>query len=148
MITSQITLNDIDLVYPLFDDYRQFYGKPSDLALAKSFLTERILAKQSVIFLATTVDHKPLGFAQLFPAFSSVAAKSTFILNDLYVAPSERKQGVATALITAAEKHAEAANAVRLTLSTALTNKAAKALYEKIGWKQDNSFHVYHKQLI
>ncbi|HEU4587039.1 MAG TPA: GNAT family N-acetyltransferase [Gemmatimonadales bacterium] len=43
---------DLDLLVPLFDAYRQFYQQPSDPALARRFLAERIERNESVIFLA------------------------------------------------------------------------------------------------
>lgn len=33
--------------------------------------------------------------------------------------------------------------AIRLTLSTATTNRAAQALYESLGWKRDEQFFHY-----
>ena len=45
-------LQDLESVVPLFDLYRQFYGRMSDEALAHAFLQERLVRKESVIFLA------------------------------------------------------------------------------------------------
>ena len=36
------TTNDADLIAPLFDAYRKFYKKKSDLKLAKRFISERL----------------------------------------------------------------------------------------------------------
>jgi hypothetical protein len=47
------TLQDLEQLVPLFDGYRQFYGKPSDLELARRFLSDR-LAKQDVRLVAVT----------------------------------------------------------------------------------------------
>ncbi|MBV8156205.1 MAG: GNAT family N-acetyltransferase, partial [Dyella sp.] len=44
----QATIHDVDLVVPLFDAYRQFYGKPADLELARRFLLERFQHHESV----------------------------------------------------------------------------------------------------
>jgi ribosomal protein S18 acetylase RimI-like enzyme len=67
-----------------------------------------------------------------------------FILNDLFVIPSARRQGVASRLLRAAADHGHAAGAIRLTLSTAVTNKEAQILYEREGWNRDAEFYVYH----
>lgn len=50
MTVRQAMISDLDLVAPLFDAYRQFYRKPTDIALAKQFLSERIQRGESVIF--------------------------------------------------------------------------------------------------
>ncbi len=83
----QATIGDLELLVPLFDAYRQFYRKASDMALARQFLLERFQHNQSVIFLALQQDGAALGFTQLYPSFSSTAAARIFILNDLFVVP-------------------------------------------------------------
>jgi len=46
--TRIATLADLEVIAPLFDAYRQFYEKPSDLALAKSFIGNRLQSNVSV----------------------------------------------------------------------------------------------------
>jgi GNAT superfamily N-acetyltransferase len=130
----QATIVDLDLIVPLFDAYRQFYRKPSDLGLARRFLLERFQRNQSVIFLALQQDGTALGFTQLFPSFSSASAARIFILNDLYVRPESRRKRVGALLLGAAASFGRGVGAVRLTLSTEVTNHAAQALYEAEGW--------------
>jgi GNAT superfamily N-acetyltransferase len=139
----QATIPDLDLLVPLFDAYRQFYRKPSDIGLARQFLSERLGNHESVIFLAAESDGAVIGFTQLFPTFSSGAAARIFILNDLYVTPAARRSGTGRALLHAAARFAQAEGAVRLTLSTEVTNKAAQALYEAEGWKLQTDYWVY-----
>ena len=43
----------LTLLARLFDEYRQFYGKPADLRAAAEFLRERILQCQSMLLLAS-----------------------------------------------------------------------------------------------
>lgn len=140
--TRQACVADIDAIAPLFDAYRVFYGKPSDLALARAFLRERFQNNQSVIFL-TLQNEAAVGFAQLYPSFSSVSATRTFILNDLFVAPEARRAGVATELLRATADYGRAVGAIRLSLSTATTNEAAQALYSSEGWARDTEFYAY-----
>jgi GNAT superfamily N-acetyltransferase len=137
---------DLESLAPLFDAYRQFYRKPADLALARRFLAERFERGDSTIFLAVDGD-EPVGFTQLFPSLSSASAARIFILNDLFVAPRARKAGVGRALLAAAAEFGRAEGAVRLTLSTELTNLPAQSLYEAAGWRPDEAFRVYHLML-
>jgi len=141
--TRQASIADLDLLTPLFDAYRQFYGKPADLALARDFLLERFRHQQSVLFLALDGDGSALGFTQLYPSFSSVSAARTFILNDLYVAPQARRLGVGARLLQAAAEYGRALGAVRLSLSTAVDNETAQALYATQGWVRDTKFQAY-----
>lgn len=139
-------LADADSLVPLLDGYRQFYGRNSDPAAAHDFLRARLAHGESVVFIAVA-GGRAVGFTQLYPSFSSVSLARTFILNDLYVEPAWRKQGIAKRLISAAMEYAAAQGALRLTLSTAEDNGSAQALYESMGWKRDTQFRVYHFQI-
>lgn len=147
MSVRQATIVDLDLVAPLFDDYRQFYRKPADLALARQFLLERFQHDESIIFLAIGENGAALGFVQLFPSFSSGAAARILILNDLFVVPDARRAGIGALLLRAAADYGRAVGAVRLTLSTEVTNTSAQALYEAEGWKLQTDFYVYNLAL-
>jgi GNAT superfamily N-acetyltransferase len=140
---AKATLRDVERVAPLFDAYRQFYGQPPDLELARSFLQERLERNESTVFLADQ-GNATVGFAQVYPTFSSGAAARVLILNDLYVVPGSRRTGIGRWLVTAALKHADDVGAVRVTLATGIDNVAAKSLYDALGFQPDTSFHVYH----
>jgi ribosomal protein S18 acetylase RimI-like enzyme len=88
-----------------------------------------------------------LGFTQLYPSFSSVAARRIWILNDLFVAPAARQRGVGRALLDAARDHGKSTGAKRLVLSTAATNREARNLYESYGYKQDDVFLKYKLEI-
>lgn len=135
-------VEDLDLVVPLFDKYRQFYGRPADMGLARTFLADRLERKDSVIFLAER-EEAPVGFIQLYPSFTSVGAARIWILNDLYVDARQRRNGAASALLEAAAAFGRETGAARLILSTALSNLPAQALYERHGWMRDSEFVEY-----
>jgi len=144
IIVKQASVSDIETLVPLFDAYRQFYRKASDPDIARRFLTARLERGESAVFLALDSEGASLGFVQLYPAFSSAAAAPILILNDLYVAATARRRGIAKRLLKAAVEHARSQGAVRLTLSTETTNHAAQALYEREGWKRQEDFFVYN----
>ncbi len=79
----------------------------------------------------------------MYPLFSSVRTVRTWLLNDLFVAAAARRRGVAKALLEAAVGHARALGAASLSLSTALDNAPAQALYESMGWERDRQFCEY-----
>jgi GNAT superfamily N-acetyltransferase len=143
----QATIHDLDIVVPLFDGYRQFYGKPADPELAHRFLHERLQQQDSVVLLAIDEEGRGIGFTQLYPLFSSVRAARTYLLNDLFVVPDARRAGVAVALMREAVDVARAMGAVGMSLSTAHINLPAQRLYESLGWKRDEHFREYNLSL-
>jgi len=143
--TRIATLADLDVIASLFDAYRQFYEQASDLALAKSFIRDRLKNNESVVLLASNEAQQVVGFCQLYPTFCSVEAKPIYSLYDLFVSPEERRSGAAKVLLQAAEKLAAESGKARMDLTTAKTNKAAQAAYESLGWVRDEVFYAYSK---
>ena len=141
-----VTPELVELVAPLFDAYRQFYGQPPDPDGAQRFLAERLGRNQAVI-LAVVEDGRALGFTQLYPSFSSVSTRPIWILNDLFIADDARRRGVGARLLRAARDHALQTGAARLILSTAGTNTTAQSLYERDGWRRETAFLHYDYEL-
>ena len=139
------TLADLPAVAQLFDAYRQFYQYPSDLAVASTYIAQRLQKGESVILLARDGAGAALGFCQLYPTFCSLEAKPIYALYDLYVAPAARGAGVGNQLLLAAEQTARAHGMCRLDLTTAKTNIPAQAAYAALGWVRDELYFVYSK---
>ena len=97
--------------------------------------------KESVIFVAE--ERKELiGFTQLFPIFSSVSMKRTWLLNDLYVNEKSRGMGTATKLLDATKEFGRETNSKWLLLQTSADNFTAQKVYEKNGWiKETDLFY-------
>ena len=145
MITvHQAVLSELDDLAALFDHYRQFQRQESDLAAVRSFLRARFDHGESVIFIARD-GASAVGFAQLYPSFSSVSLSRVFVLNDLFVHESGRRKGVASKLLSALEAYAWSLGSVRVTLNVARDNGSAQQLYKSQGWKPDDHFFMYHR---
>ena len=140
----QTTINDLNEIAELFNKYRQFQGEKNDLNASRKFIQERIEQNESTLFIAET-DIKAVGFAQLYPMFSSVSLSRVFILNDLFVCESSRRKGVAKELLNKVEAFAFSNNASRVTLNVARDNEKGQALYKAANWEQDEQFYQFHR---
>jgi ribosomal protein S18 acetylase RimI-like enzyme len=145
--TRVATLADLGATAPLFDAYRQFYGRPADLALASRYLRERLENGESVILLASKPNEAVVGFCQLYPTFCSVEAQPIYALYDLYVTPAARRLGAGRVLLLAAEQLARQNSKARMDLTTAITNQAAQRLCESLGWVRDDVFLAYSRRI-
>lgn len=147
ILTRQASIEDLHDIVPLFDAYRQFYGRPSDCAAATVFLRERLFKKDSILFVAQDTAAlqagRLVGFAQVYISLSSIGLKPAWILNDLYVLPSVRSRGVGFALAEAASAHAVAENIKIMRVVVQKDNPAARKLYEKLGYQRDNKNDHY-----
>jgi GNAT superfamily N-acetyltransferase len=137
-------LDHTDLIVPLFDAYRQFYKAPSNLEGSRQFIYQRLANNEAIIFLAMQRD-QAVGFTQLYPTFASVALQKLWLLNDLFVAPSARGQGVGEVLLKYAEQFAREDGSRGLFLRTAVDNYPAQRLYERCGWVRDSQFYRYDR---
>lgn len=137
---------DADLLAPLFDRYRLFYGMKGDLEGARKFLRER-LAQGDAVLLWIELDGQPAGFAQMYPSFSSLAMRTAWILNDLFVEENFRRRNVGETLLKEAENFARQRGARGITLKTARDNTQAQSLYQKLGWVRDDRFYSFDRRL-
>lgn len=84
-----------------------------------------------------------MGFVLNYHSFSSVSLGKVVVLNDLFVAESFRKQGIAQQFINRVLKLAKETGSIRVDLSTAKDNFSVQSVYEKIGFTKDNDYFSY-----
>jgi ribosomal protein S18 acetylase RimI-like enzyme len=153
LVVREARPDDLDMVVPLFDAYREFYGVPADPRATRSFLAARQARGESLLLVAVEAvpdgsspderkeAHDPmLGFAHLYPSFSSVSLRKIWILNDLYVPPAHRRSSVARRLIAFSAAYAMNDGAVRVELATQIANTPARRLYDSLGFAPDVEF--------
>ena len=123
--------------------YKAFYETDvSDAAYAEAW--RRLLARDGVYGLGAKTGGGLVGIAHyLFHA--STWARNVCYLQDLFVAPEARGQGVARALIEAVADAARAKGAERYYWLTQEQNAVARALYDRVG--QYNGFIRYDYSL-
>lgn len=138
-------IKHLDIIAKLFDEYRVFYERESDIAGAKNFIRQRLENKDSVIFIALDEKGNGMGFTQLYPSFTSVGMQRAWILNDLYVNENYRKQNVAESLMERAGQHTKETNGAWMILETRNTNIPAQNLYDKLGWIRDTEHTWFFK---
>ncbi|MBS0185207.1 MAG: GNAT family N-acetyltransferase [Proteobacteria bacterium] len=138
----------LDLVASLFNEYRVFYDQIFDLCKAENFIRDRLQKNDSIIFLVTkATDLTPLGFAQLYHSFTSIGAAEILILNDLYIKPEYRKNGIAGKLLMHIEEFAQKKGVAKITLQTAKSNSIAQKLYTSYRYKQEKNFLNFCKNV-
>lgn len=141
-MTRKATLQDIGQLSELFDQYRVFYHKTSDVPAAEQFLTERIENGDSKIFVAE-IEERLVGFVQLYPLFSSTRMKRYWLLNDLFVNESYRGKGFSKELIEQAKEMAQSTDACGILLETGKSNDIGNKLYPSCGFELYDEVNFY-----
>lgn len=139
---TEATIADLKTLAALFDEYRLFYHKNSDISGAENFLKERLEKGDSKIFLAKE-NNQTVGFTQLFPIFSSTRMKRYWLLNDLFVNEIFRGKGHSKRLLEAAKNWAVATKSCGILLETDKTNLIGNQLYPSCGFKLYDHANFY-----
>lgn len=140
--TRKAIIQDLPQLAGLFDQYRVFYHKESDLLSAESFLKERIENKDSEIYVAEN-DGDLVGFVQLYPLFSSTRMKRYWLLNDLFVNENHRGKGFSKELIEDAKGLAKSTDASGVLLETGKSNDIGNKLYPSCGFELYDEVNFY-----
>lgn len=136
------TIDDLSQLAQLFDEYRMFYNKSSDISGAEEFISERLENGDSEIFVGED-DGKLGGFVQLYPLFSSTRMKRYWLLNDLFVNSEYRGKGFSKALIEEAKELCRTSNSCGMYLETSKENRIGNQLYPSAGFKKYDEVNFY-----
>lgn len=139
------TLEDLDQLTRLFDQYVVFYKKPSNYEKHKAYLKERMENNEAIIYLAFDESNPKtaIGFVLNYITFSSLALNKIVILNDLFVDSTTRKNGIGKKLILETVVLAKELGSNLVRLRTAKNNFTAQGLYHKMGFVRDEVLYSY-----
>jgi GNAT superfamily N-acetyltransferase len=143
---QRATRSDVEALLPLVRAYRVFYGQTPDAASERRFIGKHLRDATSTIFFASD-GSRVLGFVQIFEVWSTVRLAPVLILEDLFVEPDSRGQGIARALIDAAIAFAREVGAAGMFLETAASNERAQQVYERAGWARERTFVKFNAPL-
>lgn len=142
----QATIPDLPKIVAMFDSYREYFGQQKDPAAVEQFLFEKFERLESVIYMAQLQD-EIIGFAQLYPVFSSLTLQRVWLLNDFFIAEDFRGSGVGTQLFSTVKEFTLLTKSKGIELSVEHTNKKAWTFWEKQGFKMDEEFRYYFYKL-
>lgn len=129
---------DLAELLPMLRDYCDFYEvSPSDEdleALARALIADP--DGEGIELIARGEDGEPLGFATVFWSWQTLNASRVGVMNDLFVLPESRGQGVGRALIEECRRRAREHGAAELVWETALDNETAQRLYRSLGARE------------
>lgn len=135
-----LTTKDFNGWYQLFLGYREFYHVPLVEAEIKQTWQWLLDAEENIdglVCVERQMDgsEKVLGFMHYFEEISSIAGKKGGFLNDLYVTPECRGQGVFEGLFTALKQIGKEQGWSRIQWRTAEDNYRARSAYDRIATK-------------
>jgi GNAT superfamily N-acetyltransferase len=129
-----IARDQLEQLLPLIAAYQRFYeAEEIDEARNRDFFGRFIAPSEDGMLLGAWREDELVGYACLYWHFTSLVPAETVLMNDLYVDPDARGEGVGRALIEASAAVARERGAHHLEWATAPDNTAAQRLYDSTG---------------
>lgn len=149
LVVREIQSNDFDSWLPLWNGYNAFYGRTGATALpaeiTQTTWTRFFNPVEPVFAMVAQDDGEIVGLVHYIFHRSTTRFGPVCYLQDLFTAPSRRKQGIGNALINSVYQQAALAGSNRVYWQTQATNEAGRALYDKLA--QHSGFIVYSQEL-
>jgi GNAT superfamily N-acetyltransferase len=134
---ESVSAGQLERLLPMIAAYQRFYEvEEIDEERNRSFFARFIAPSDDGMLLAAWRDEDLTGYACLYWTFTSLVPAETVLMNDLFVDPAARGQGIGRALIEASAAAARNRGAHRLEWATAPGNKTAQHLYDSTGAKR------------
>lgn len=140
MNIETVSASTFEQVLPLIAAYQRFYQAEPNHERNRAHFSQLLGDHaRGIQFVALDQAGQALGFATLYVALGSVSPGQFCLMNDLYVVPEARGQGVGRALIHHCLSYAQTRGFDAIEWQTALDNHAAQRLYdslptERSGW--------------
>jgi GNAT superfamily N-acetyltransferase len=129
-----IVESEFETLLPMIGDYLRFYEvEDIDEERNRSFFSRFIAPSDDGMLLGAWRGDRLVGYACLYWHLSSLVPAETVLMNDLYVDPAVRGEGIGRALIEAGAAVARERGAHNLEWSTAPDNVTAQRLYDSTG---------------
>jgi GNAT superfamily N-acetyltransferase len=131
----------LDRLLPLIAAYQRFYEvEEIDDERNRTFFRRFLAPSEDGLLLGARRDGEFVGYACLYWHFSSTEACECVLMNDLFVAPDARAEGVGRALIEATAEVARERGVPFVEWSTAPDNETAQRLYDSTGAERTEWF--------
>jgi GNAT superfamily N-acetyltransferase len=139
MKISTVGEADLGELLPMMRAYCDFYEvAPADAdleALARALIADP--EHEGIQLIARGAEGEPLGFATVYWYWQTLSAARAALMNDLFVVPEARGQGVGRALIEECRRRGREHGAAELAWETAPDNETAQRLYRSLDAREE-----------
>lgn len=128
---------DSSILYQFICALAQFELAPESVQTSEAIIAAQLGADQPPFFCELVfVDGEAAGMALCYFSYSTWTGKRSIHLEDLYIQPAHRQQGLAKGLIRRLIHSAQAEDCGRIDWSVLYWNRPAIQLYDSIGAKK------------
>lgn len=144
LMIKKATVEDNEIIYNFINQLAEYEKLASDVTTTPDSLRETLFGPNSNIeSLIGYVDEKPVAFALYFYNFSTFKGKRGLYLEDIFVIPEMRGNGIGKQLLRRLAQIAKGNNCARFEWSVLDWNEPAINFYKSIGAKPMDEWTVY-----
>ena len=135
---------DVAVIAQLIRDLAHYEKLEHEVTMTEEKLTDSLFGERRYAETLIAEDSgEPVGFALFFHNFSTFLAQPGIYLEDLFVVPARRGQGIGQALLKALARTAAERGCGRLEWAVLDWNQDAIRFYERLGAKPNSDWTVY-----
>ncbi|AAU36930.1 MULTISPECIES: hypothetical protein [Basfia] len=135
---------NLEVLLPLFEEYRLSHGMVENPERTFTFLNNRIRFSESIIFIATNERQQAIGFIQLYPRLSSLQLQRYWQLTDIFVQDVANQNEIYAGLIEKAKEFVCFTHSTRLVVEQ---DQQHQGIWEKEGFKLNTKKALFELKL-
>ena len=125
---------DVPQIVQMIREFAEFEKLSAWCEVVEEDLREAIFGKKSFVWvLVALAGNRYVGYALFFPVFKSFRGEPSIFLEDLYVTPDLRGQGLGFVMLKEVAKYAQKQGFARLDWQALKWNAAAIDFYKNLG---------------
>jgi GNAT superfamily N-acetyltransferase len=134
---------DLQLVASLIRELADYERLVDQVEMTESVLEESLFRQQAAEVVLAELDGEVAGFAVFFHNFSTFVGRRGLYLEDLFVRPRFRGQGVGRALMVHLARLARERGCGRMEWAVLDWNRSAIGFYERLGARPNAGWTIY-----
>ena len=134
---------NLELILPLFEQYRRERGMSENSERSLAFLANRIHFSESILFVAVQ-DQQAVGFVQLYPRLSSLRLQRYWQLTDIFVSNIPNHQQITSELLRKSRDFVSFTQSKLLVLESAPNQRE---FWQQQGFKLNPNKNVFEIRL-
>lgn len=139
----QATVDDVGLILTFIRELADYEKMGGQVVADEATLKAELFEKRHAEVIFAVVDGNDVGFALFFHNFSTFLGRSGLYLEDLYVKPAFRGQGIGTAIFHELGRIAKARGCGRLEWWCLDWNEPSIRFYKSLGAEAMSDWTVY-----
>lgn len=141
---NQATIDDVPLILSFIKELAEYEKLGHEVIATESILNETLFGNQPhAEVVIGYLDKKPVSFALFFHNFSTFLGRPGIYLEDLFVRPKARGQGIGQKMLAYLAQLTKKRNCGRLEWWVLDWNETAIGFYKRIGAKPMDEWTVY-----